>query len=150
MKQLAVLGSPIAHALSPVLHRAAYQAIGLDWTYHAIECLAEQLPGFLHALDESWAGFSLTMPLKRAVLPLLDGASGSVQRTKTANTIVINHGRLFGDSNTDLHGMLQALHATGVTSATFGTVGTGAFAPGLTPRSRQRGVTAGAGSGRRP
>ena len=43
----AVLGFPIAHSLSPVLHRAAYAALGLDWTYDAIECRAEQLPEVL-------------------------------------------------------------------------------------------------------
>ncbi|SEG94868.1 shikimate dehydrogenase [Actinacidiphila yanglinensis] len=128
MKQLAVLGSPVAQALSPVLHRAAYQAMGLDWAYHAIECLPEELPGFLHGLDGSWAGLSLTMPLKRAVLPLLDDASETVRQTGTANTIVVHHGRLLGD-NTDLHGMLQALREAGVTSATSVTViGAGATA----------------------
>ncbi|WNI18080.1 shikimate dehydrogenase family protein [Actinacidiphila sp. ITFR-21] len=128
MKHLAILGSPIAQALSPVLHRAAYQAIGLDWTYHAIECLPEDLPGFLRGLDESWAGFSLTMPLKRAVLPLLNDASDTVRQTGTANTIVVHHGRLVGD-NTDLHGMLQALREAGVARATSVTIiGAGATA----------------------
>ena len=67
----AVLGSPVRHSLSPVLHRAAYAALGLgDWTYTAIECDEAGLAGVLAV--PGWAGLSLTMPLKRAVLPLLD------------------------------------------------------------------------------
>lgn len=139
MKQLAVLGSPIAHALSPVLHRAAYQAMGLNWTYHAIECLPGQLPGFLRSLDDSWAGFSLTMPLKRAVLPLLDEGSDTVRQTGTANTIIVNNGRLVGD-NTDLHGMLQALREAGVISAASVTViGAGATASTALAAARELG-----------
>ena len=68
----AVLGSPIAHSLSPVLHRAAYAELGLDWTYDAVEVDEAGLPGFVAGLDASWRGLSLTMPLKRTVLPLLD------------------------------------------------------------------------------
>src|SRR5262249_17535019 len=69
----AVLGSPITHSLSPVLHRAAYQALSLTgWSYQAIECDTARLPGVLDGCGPGWAGLSLTMPLKRAVLPLLD------------------------------------------------------------------------------
>ena len=60
----AVLGSPIAHSLSPALHTAAYAALGLDdWTYQAIECDAAGLPAFVTARGPDWAGLSLTMPL---------------------------------------------------------------------------------------
>ncbi|GAA3733273.1 shikimate dehydrogenase [Salinactinospora qingdaonensis] len=114
MKQLAVLGCPIGQALSPTLHRAAYQVLGLDWAYLAIDCTPDQLPSFLNGLDDSWAGLSLTMPLKRAALPLLHEASATVQATGTANTVTVNSGRLFGE-NTDVHGMLQALLNAGIT-----------------------------------
>ena len=67
----AVLGSPIAHSLSPVLHRAAYAELGLDWSYEAAEVTEAGLPSFLDRLDASWRGLSLTMPLKRAVVPVL-------------------------------------------------------------------------------
>ncbi len=72
----AVLGSPVQHSLSPVLHRAAYDHLGLtDWSYDAVEVDEAGLADFLAGLDPSWAGLSLTMPLKAAVLPLLDAAS---------------------------------------------------------------------------
>ena len=65
----AVLGSPVAHSLSPALHLAAYRALGLDgWSYQAIECDEAGLPGRLAGCGPGWAGLSLTMPLKRAVL----------------------------------------------------------------------------------
>src|SRR4051794_41924826 len=72
VRRCAVLGSPIAHSLSPVLHRAAYAELGLDWSYDAVDVTEERLAPFLDGLDASWRGLSLTMPLKRSVLPLLD------------------------------------------------------------------------------
>ncbi|RYJ28819.1 shikimate 5-dehydrogenase 1 alpha [Streptomyces sp. L-9-10] len=127
-RRLALLGSPVASALSPALHRAAYEAMGLNWDYQAIDCRPEDLHPFLTSLDESWAGFSLTMPLKRAVIPLLDEVSETVVRTGAANTITVQDGRLTGD-NTDLHGMLQALRDTGVTGvSTLTVLGAGATA----------------------
>jgi shikimate dehydrogenase len=69
--RLAVLGSPIAHSQSPALHTAAYAALGLDWQYDAVEVTGATLANFVASRDASWRGLSLTMPLKRDVLPLL-------------------------------------------------------------------------------
>lgn len=64
----AVLGKPIAHSLSPVLHDAAYRTLGLDdWTYERQEIAQEDLAGFLNGLDRTWRGLSLTMPLKKTI-----------------------------------------------------------------------------------
>ncbi|GAA4635600.1 shikimate dehydrogenase [Actinoallomurus vinaceus] len=112
MTRAAVLGSPIAHSLSPALHRAAYAALGLDWTYEAIECREEDLP---EVLERPWAGLSLTMPLKRAVLPLLDEVSGLARAVGGANTVVYDGGRRLGH-NTDVYGMVTALTEAGVRS----------------------------------
>jgi shikimate dehydrogenase len=112
-----VLGSPIGHSLSPVLHAAAYRALGLtDWVYEAIECDEARLPGLLDSLGEDWAGLSLTMPLKRAVLPLLDRADTLVTEVGGANTVVLRRGRRVG-YNTDVPGMITALAEAGVTAA---------------------------------
>jgi shikimate dehydrogenase len=109
-----VLGSPIAHSLSPVLHAAAYQALGLtDWTYEAIECDEARLPGLLASLGPDWAGLSLTMPLKRAVLPLLDRVDALVTQVGAANTVVLSGGIKAG-FNTDVPGMVAALRAASV------------------------------------
>lgn len=130
----AVLGSPIGHSLSPVLHRAAYVALGLtDWCYAAIDCDEQRLPSVLTGCegrgsdrsgsDESgsgepscgkrWAGLSLTMPLKRAVLPLLDQVDQLAVETGCANTVVFHEGARRG-YNTDVAGMVAALTAAGL------------------------------------
>jgi shikimate dehydrogenase len=111
----AVLGSPIGHSLSPVLHRAAYAGLGLTgWSYEAIECDEARLPGLLGSLGPDWAGLSLTMPLKRAVLPLLDRADKLVAEVGAANTVVLAGGAAAG-YNTDVPGMVTALAQAGVT-----------------------------------
>ena len=61
----AVLGDPIEHSLSPALHRAAYAALGLDWTYDAVRVPSGGLGDYVDGLDDEWRGLSLTMPLKR-------------------------------------------------------------------------------------
>jgi shikimate dehydrogenase len=110
----AVLGSPIAHSLSPVLHRAAYRALGLaDWSYEAIECDEAGLPGLLAGCGPDWAGLSLTMPLKRAVLPLLDVVESLAAEVGAANTVVFTGGERHG-YNTDVPGMIRALAEAGV------------------------------------
>ncbi|MFV5995869.1 shikimate dehydrogenase [Streptomyces sp. NPDC056231] len=114
-RRAAVLGSPIAHSLSPVLHRAAYAELGLtDWTYDRFEIDEQALPGFIEGLDSSWAGLSLTMPLKRAIIPLLDSISETASSVEAVNTVVFTEdGRRVGD-NTDIPGMIAALRERGV------------------------------------
>ncbi|MER6310883.1 shikimate dehydrogenase [Streptomyces sp. NPDC001657] len=115
-KKAAVLGSPIAHSLSPVLHRAAYDALGLTgWEYGRHEVDEAALPGFLEKLGPEWAGLSLTMPLKRAVIPLLDEITPTAASVEAVNTVVRTpDGRRLGD-NTDIPGMVAALRERGVT-----------------------------------
>lgn len=111
-RRAAVLGHPVAHSLSPLLHRAAYRALGLDtWTYDALDVTGEQLPSVLAGLDDSWAGLSLTMPLKQTVLPLLDHVEPLAQVLGVVNTVLVQGGRartLVG-ANTDVHGIVAAL-----------------------------------------
>jgi shikimate dehydrogenase len=124
----AVLGRPISHSLSPAMHRAAYALLGLDWTYDALDVGADELPAFVAGLDDSWRGLSLTMPLKRAVLPLLTEVSPVAAQADAANTVVVEGGRLRGD-NTDVAGVVNALHAVGCTRVTRAVVaGAGATA----------------------
>ncbi|WP_203185038.1 shikimate dehydrogenase [Streptomyces pratensis] len=115
VRRAAVLGSPIAHSLSPVLHRAAYAELGLDhWSYDRFEVDEAGLPGFIEGLDSSWAGLSLTMPLKRAIIPLLDEITDTAASVEAVNTFVLTEdGRRTGD-NTDIPGMIAALRERGV------------------------------------
>lgn len=114
-RRAAVLGSPIAHSLSPVLHRTAYAELGLEgWTYDRFEVDEKALPGFFGTLGQDWAGLSLTMPLKRAVIPLLDDISATAASVDAVNTVVFTEdGRRTGD-NTDIPGMVAALREHGI------------------------------------
>jgi shikimate dehydrogenase len=125
----AVLGKPIAHSLSPVLHRAAYRALGFtDWTYELVECDEAALAGYLESRGQDWAGLSLTMPVKRAVLPLLDHVDQLAAATGGANTVVLRPEGRYG-YNTDVQGIVDALTEAGCSSPGSVTiVGAGATA----------------------
>jgi shikimate dehydrogenase len=109
----AVLGHPVAHSLSPTLHRAAYAALGLaDWRYDAVDVTSEQLTQFVTGLDDTWAGLSLTMPLKQTVLPLLDHIEPLAGVVGAVNTVLIQGagaGRVLVGVNTDVYGLVEAL-----------------------------------------
>ena len=109
----AVLGSPITHSLSPLLHRAAYAALGLDWFYEAVEVTKPQLGEFIAGLDDSWAGLSLTMPLKETVIDLLVEIDPVARMTGAVNT-VLPYGSGWRGMNTDVFGMVEALCEKGL------------------------------------
>jgi shikimate dehydrogenase len=129
-RNAAVVGSPISHSLSPVLHRAAYRALGLDWVYWGLEVNVEQLPGFVDRLDDTWVGLSLTMPLKEAVLDLAEDVSWAARVTRSANTLLLPQRTAL---NTDVDGIVVALRRAGF-SAEAGFTATIAGA-GATARS---------------
>ena len=105
----AVLGSPVEHSLSPVLHGAGYEAAGLEgWTYERIECDAEQLPGIVGGAGEEYRGFSVTMPGKLAALDFADDVSERAQAIGSANTLV-RDGDTWRADNTDCEGIAGAL-----------------------------------------
>ena len=104
----AVLGSPIEHSLSPVLHRAAYAELGLRWTYQALDIEERELRRFIDGLDRSWRGLSLTMPLKRTVMPMLDVIDDWARLSGVANTVVFD-GAIRKGYNTDIPGAIMAL-----------------------------------------
>ena len=135
-----MLGSPVRHSLSPVLHRAAYAELGLpDWTYDAYDVDAAGLAGFLDGLDDSWAGLSLTMPLKAAVLTLLDRSSELVRAVGGANTVLLGPDGRQGE-NTDVHGLVAALRERGVDGVGWACVlGAGATAAAALAALRELG-----------
>ena len=132
----AVLGSPIAHSLSPALHQAAYAALGLDWTYEAIEVGTADLPAFIGGLDEHWAGLSLTMPLKEAVIAVLDDVDARAALLRSVNTVLPARDCLsdraagaWMGTNTDVDGIVRALNGVGITAPKTATIiGAGATA----------------------
>ncbi|CAN5320948.1 shikimate dehydrogenase [soil metagenome] len=108
----AVLGDPIAHTLSPALHRAGYRAVGLDWTYRAVQVPSGSLARYVDGLDDSWRGLSMTMPLKREALGLSGvRLSRTAELAEAANTLVFPDRLL---DNTDVLGAVAALTERGV------------------------------------
>lgn len=112
----AVLGHPIGHSRSPLLHAAAYKALGVDIDYAAIDTQPEAAGRFAARLrtEPGWVGVSVTMPMKDALVPFLDERSDRVRRLGALNTIVVRHTdlgvRLFGH-NTDVDGIVHSIRA---------------------------------------
>jgi shikimate dehydrogenase len=113
MRRAAVLGKPVRHSLSPTLHTAAYAVLGLDWTYDRHEVDEDGLADFVAGLDESWAGLSLTMPLKRAAIPLCDTLGTVAGAVGAVNTLIFDAAGTHGE-NTDVPGLVNALAEVGV------------------------------------
>ncbi|MCT2583225.1 shikimate dehydrogenase [Actinophytocola gossypii] len=110
-RRAAVVGSPVAHSLSPVLHGAAYRALGLTgWTYERLEADAEALPALADALDETWVGLSVTMPGKQAALAHAAEATSRAVAVGAANTLV-RVGTGWRADCTDVDGVTGALRA---------------------------------------
>ena len=115
VRRAAVLGSPIKHSLSPVLHGAAYQALDLHgWHYDKIECDEPGLPRLVASMGPEWAGLSLTMPLKRVVLTVADEVSPLAAAVGAANTLVFSAAGGGRAENTDVAGMVSALRVAGL------------------------------------
>jgi shikimate dehydrogenase len=109
--------------LSPVLHEAAYRALGLvDWTYERVELDAAELPSFVAGLGPEWAGLSVTMPGKRAALEFATAASVRARAAGAANTLV-RKGSGWSADCTDVDGVVGALCTAGGFAAPPGTTG---------------------------
>jgi hypothetical protein len=104
----AVLGSPIEHSLSPVLHRAAFADLHLEGSYDRIEVGAGELKKFLSERASEFDYLSLTMPLKEEVLQLGFATSDLALKSQSANTL-IKSGGTWEATSTDGTGFVQAL-----------------------------------------
>ena len=125
-RRAAVLGRPIAHSLSPVLHNAAYRALGLSWDYTAIDCGVDEFAALLEQRAD-WAGFSLTMPLKRAGFDLASGRSARAEVIGAANTLLPDETGWHAD-NTDVLGVLGAVREAGTAPKSVTVLGAGGTA----------------------
>ncbi|WP_434612271.1 shikimate dehydrogenase [Arthrobacter sp. A5] len=130
----AVLGHPIGHSKSPAMHSAAYARLGLPYVYTALDTEASGLAALFARVraERNWFGLSVTMPLKTAVLPLLDALEPVAAALRAVNTVVVDREdpdrqRLVGH-NTDVTGIVNALRFAGIgerpTAAVLGGGGT--------------------------
>ncbi|MFI7674044.1 shikimate dehydrogenase [Actinophytocola sp. NPDC049390] len=120
-RRAAVVGKPVAHSLSPVLHGAAYEALGLPWTYTRLEASEAELPALVASLDASWVGLSVTMPGKGAALAFATTATARATAVGAANTLVRGENGWFADC-TDVDGVAGALRAAGFGTGTSAVV----------------------------
>ena len=126
-RHAAVLGRPVAHSLSPLLHRAAYAELGLNWTYAALDCGPDELAGVL-AERADWAGFSCTMPLKHAVLDVAAEVAPVARAVGAGNTLLPLPGGGWRADNTDVAGIVATLAEHAVAPRTVTLVGAGGTA----------------------
>ncbi|QPK78218.1 shikimate dehydrogenase [Corynebacterium lizhenjunii] len=144
MPKAAVLGKPISHSLSPILHNAGYAALGLqDFVYERFEVDAQQLPKFVASASEDYRGFSVTMPGKFAALEFADEVTDRARLIGSANTLVRTDAGWRAD-NTDTEGVLGALgellgHSSGTLSRAM-VIGSGGTARPALWALAQRGV----------
>jgi shikimate dehydrogenase len=127
-RRLAVWGDPIGHSRSPVLHAAAYSALGLDWTYDRRRVREDEFAAAVGSLDADWRGLSLTMPLKAAAFAWTTTRDRHAELTGAVNTLLLHPDGPLG-LNTDVGGIVGALRESGfdaVESARI--IGTGATA----------------------
>ena len=127
-RRAAVLGRPISHSLSPELHRAAYRALGLPWTFDAIDIGPEQLAELIRSRGPDWVGFACTMPLKRAVLAVADAVSPRALTVGAGNTLLHQPDGTWTADNTDVTGIVASLREAGVAPATASVLGAGGTA----------------------
>lgn len=107
--RLLIIGYPLGHTLSPLMHNTAIEALGLPYRYEAEavppEGLAEAVSRFR---AEAVAGLSVTIPHKEAIVPLLDAVEAEAERLGAVNTVFVDEGRFVG-TNTDGVGFMQSL-----------------------------------------
>lgn len=138
-RRAGVLGRPISHSLSPVLHRAAYAELALDWTYDAIDCGVDDLPRVL-AEHAEWVGFSATMPLKHALLDVAATVAPLAAEVGAANTLLAGEGGWVAH-NTDVAGLLSALAECHVAPETVTILGAGGTAQAMLGAVRALGLS---------
>ena len=113
MRRFAVLGHPINHSFSPVMHTASFRSIGFDGEYTRLDVPPEMLGDALRALSaEGFSGVNLTIPHKQLALPMMDAITPEAQRLGAVNTVRFEEGGKLSGHNTDGPGFLAAAKAT--------------------------------------
>lgn len=136
-----MLGRPIAHSLSPVLHGAAYRALDLDWTFGAVDVGVDELGPLLDSSGPEWAGFACTMPLKRAVLDVAATVTDRARSVGAGNTLLHRPDGCWAADNTDVAGIVAALRESGVSPGSVAVLGAGGTAQAAVVAVAALGVT---------
>lgn len=129
-----IIGHPVSHSASPAMHNRAFAELGLDFVYLPLEVrdidefLKRMVRPETRVLEWNLRGFSVTIPHKTAMIPLLDEIDETARRVGAVNTVVVREGRLFG-YNTDVSGAMEPLaRACELKGARCGVIGAGGSA----------------------
>jgi len=139
---ICLLGSPVSHSISPAMHNTAFDALGLDFSYMAFDVSKEDLPTAVEGLKKiNCCNFNLTMPLKTAIIPLLDEIDEAAELAQSVNTCVCQDGKLVGYT-TDGIGFLQSMKDCGIkySGTTITILGAGGAATSIITQAAMEGV----------
>ncbi len=139
---ICLLGSPVSHSISPAMHNTAFDALGLDYSYMAFDVSKEDLPTAVEGLKKiNCCNFNLTMPLKTAIIPLLDEIDEAAELAQSVNTCVCQDGKLVGYT-TDGIGFLQSMKDCGIkySGTTITILGAGGAATSIITQAAMEGV----------
>ena len=135
----AILGDPVSHSLSPLMQNAAFRALGLPASYVPLRCSADDLPALMRALGRAGGGGNVTVPHKEVAAGAVDVCRDTAKTVESCNTFWDEEGRLVGD-NTDVHGLIEALHQLEVSNAPWFIAGTGGGARAAVVAAQEMGV----------
>ena len=112
--RLDVVGDPIEHSKSPIIHETVLAGLGLDYEYRKVRIEKGKLPGYLEEVRQlGICGFNLTMPHKQDIIPYLDYIDSEAEFYNSVNTVKVQDGKLLG-YNTDGYGFLQVITDKGL------------------------------------
>jgi shikimate dehydrogenase len=135
-----ILGNPVAHSISPIMQNAAFRALGLQAVYVPLACSAEDLPALIRAISRAGGGGNVTIPHKEVAAGAVDDCRELAQAAKACNAFWSEDGRIVGD-NTDVPGLLEALHELGVSRAPWFIAGSGGGARAAVLAAAEHGVS---------
>jgi shikimate dehydrogenase len=141
----AILGDPVSHSLSPLMHNAAFRALGLPAIYVPLRCSAEDLPALMRSLGRAGGGGNVTVPHKEVAAAAVDGCTEVAKTVEACNTFWNENGRMLGD-NTDVRGLIEALHQLELSNAPWFVAGTGGGARAAVLAAREIGASVSAAS----
>jgi shikimate dehydrogenase len=134
-----ILGDPVSHSLSPAMQNAAFRALGLSAAYVPLRCSAEDLPPLIRSIARAGGGGNVTVPHKEIAARVVDACRVLAETVEACNTFWSEDGRIMGD-NTDVPGLLDALHQLEISAAPWFIAGTGGGARAAVVAAAEHGV----------
>lgn len=136
----AILGDPVSHSLSPAMQNAAFRALGISAVYVPLKCCSDDVSGLIRALGRAGGGGNITVPHKEHAARAVDVCRDLAETVQACNTFWSEDGKTIGD-NTDVPGLLEALHQMEISAAPWFIAGTGGGARAAVIAAGEYGVS---------